>query len=592
MKKIKKSTIILIIIVFIYTILSFINLGDTNSPQTYKTYKASETSYIRLSKEANIDRINIFMANYISDFSVYLISSTTAENNNFSLSSSKNDQLNALHKLSLSSQYALDTQSVDYGDVFKWLQFDVDSEDTFSYIVIKSYKDNTAIGEISAFDKDGSQINLEALSMSDNRLTDEQNLAPYIPSYMNGTYFDEVYHARTAYEQLHDIDPYECVHPPLGKIIISIPIALFGMTPFNYRLMGNIAGILMIIVMYFIGKTLFKKEKYGLIAATIMALDGMHFAQTRIATVDSFLVLFCLLSFLFMIRYIYMDDNAPNKKKLLNLFFSGIFIGMAISTKWTAFFVGLGLAIIFFMHFIYKNLKYTSNHGNLELHFSFNKEHLKLLLYCVLFFIIIPICIYLISYIPLFLNKGCPIKDFSSFIQYQKDIYEYHSTLQDTHPFTSPWYSWPIMYKPMWYEVSYYPNNMISTISCFGNPLIWWVGIATTVFSIIYSIVKKKKECITILVLIATTWLTYMFIGRLMFIYHYFITLPFVMLSIVYFMKILDEKIKKKFIANSIIIFIIAIFLIAFIYFYPIFSGHIVSENYIEQTKWFSSWIY
>ena len=60
------------------------------------------------------------------------------------------------------------------------------------------------------------------------------------------------------------------------------------MAPFYWRLMGNIAGIIMIIVMYLFGKEMFKKRKYALIAALLMTFDTFHFAQTRMGTIDSF----------------------------------------------------------------------------------------------------------------------------------------------------------------------------------------------------------------------------------------------------------------------------------------------------------------
>ena len=555
-EKMKKEKLILILIIVIYTIVSFINLGDNTNPQTLKKFEKNESTYLYITEKTEVDKIKIYIGNNISDLKIYLSPSRDS-----------------------TQKYYLDTSYFDYTSIFTWQEIYTNLTLPFSYIVIESNSENNVLGEIAAYNQNGEKLKLKTIDEKDKNLVDEQEAVPDEISFLNSTYFDEIYHVRTAFEQLNDIEPYECVHPPLGKIIISIPIYLFGMTAFNYRLMGNIAGILMILVMYCIGKTIFRKERYGLISASIMALDGMHFVQTRIATVDSFLVLFCLTSFLFMMKYIYTDKSENLRKKLKYLLLSGIFIGMAIATKWTAFFVALGLAILFFYHMIYNIIKSK----------SFDKNDLKILGFCVLFFVIIPIGIYLISYIPLFLNEGCRIKDVNSFIKYQQNIYEYHSTLEATHPFTSSWYTWPILYKPMWYYVGYFGNNLVSTISCMGNPFIWWIGIITTVvISLIYTLIKRNKESAILLVMIASTWIPYVFIGRVMFIYHYFITLPFVMLSIVFFLKQMEEKLHKKFLT----IIILIVFLLGFIYFYPVYSGKKVSKDYIEQTKWMDSWIY
>ena len=64
---------------------------------------------------------------------------------------------------------------------------------------------------------------------------------------------------RTAYEQLHNMPIYEYTHPPLGKTYNINTNVFLGVTPFAYRLGGNIAGILMILIIYLIAKELFKK---------------------------------------------------------------------------------------------------------------------------------------------------------------------------------------------------------------------------------------------------------------------------------------------------------------------------------------------
>ena len=536
--------IILIAILIIYTVLSFHNLGSTKNPQTMKKFDVNEMSYLHFNTNVGIDKVRVYVGNDISDIDIYLMEKKDSE-----------------------YAYYLD-HNFDYTSVFTWQEFEITGTGNYSYIGIASYDYNNVIGEIVALDKYGNVIDLIADDSKDKELVDESNMNPDKISYMNSTYFDEIYHARTAYEQLNNVNPFESVHPPLGKIIISIPVALFGMTPFAFRLMGNIAGILMILIMYFIGKEIFKSEWFGLVSASIMALDGMHFVQTRIATVDSFLVLFCMISFLFMIK----------KKKLLYLLLSGLFIGMGIATKWTALFVGLGLAIIFFVHLIYNSIKDK----------KISKDNIITVCFCVLFFIIIPAIIYWLAYIPLYKIDDCTVKDLKSLVEYTKGMYEYHSKLNAEHPFTSEWYTWPILKVPMWYYVNYLPNNMISTISCMGNPFIWWLGIGTTVISLLYMIIKRNKEAALFIVMIVTTWLPYLFIGRVMFIYHYFITLPFVMLSIVFVLKKIEEKLHIKYIS----IIVLFVFLFGFVYFFPVYSGKEVSMDYIEQTKWFDTWIY
>ena len=65
-------------------------------------------------------------------------------------------------------------------------------------------------------------------------LFDEQTAVPDTISQLNSMYFDEIYHGRTGYEQLHKMPVYETTHPPLGKDLIMVGIALFGMTAFGW----------------------------------------------------------------------------------------------------------------------------------------------------------------------------------------------------------------------------------------------------------------------------------------------------------------------------------------------------------------------
>ena len=77
-------------------------------------------------------------------------------------------------------------------------------------------------------------------------LFDEQTTVPETISQLNSMYFDEIYHARTGYEQLHKMPVYETTHPPLGKDLIMLGIALFGMTGFGWRFSGTLFGVLLV----------------------------------------------------------------------------------------------------------------------------------------------------------------------------------------------------------------------------------------------------------------------------------------------------------------------------------------------------------
>lgn len=421
--------------------------------------------------------------------------------------------------------------------VFMWKDTNINRK--IKYLKIISKTNNGYIGEIALYDENEEIVELKTEGNQEKLLIDEQDKVPETIGYMNSTYFDEVYFPRTAYEYLHDMKAYEWVHPPLGKLIQMIPITILGMTPFAYRLMGNIAGILMVGVMYIFGKNMFKDSKYALLAGLIMMFDNFHFAQTRMGTVDSFLVLFIMLSALFMFKYLICDKETSLKEKIKWLFYSGLFFGLSVCVKWTGLYAGLGLCIMFFGKMIKDFIKDK----------KIDKQYLYIILSCILYFIIIPCAIYVLSYF--LFPKVSPSGDVSSFSDIFKQIeqmYNYHSKLVAEHSFTSNWYTWPIMQKPVWLHVSYPAEGIKSTITGIGNPAIWWVGTVASAFLLLKAIKSRKIEDVFILIMILTTWLPYLFIGRIMFMYHFFPTLPFMMLAIVVFIKTLDKLIKHNWI--------------------------------------------
>lgn len=551
----KTDWLIIGVLVLIYGIISFTNLGSLKNPQTfYQFHSVGDEVVFSVGETAQgISKIRMFAGNINGKYDIY----------------GSNDNVT----------YNYITH-VEQGMSFSWDDFEINQD--VRYIKIISQEQGVSLGEIQFYDNYGAKITAVAATDQSVELVDEPKMVPATISYLNSAYFDEVYFARSAYEYVHGINAMEWVHPPLGKLIQAIPVAIFGMAPFFYRLMGNLAGILMIPVMYALGKTIFKDRRYGLLAALLMMFDNFHFAQSRMGTVDTFLVLFIMLSALFMFKYILLEKKDSIRKKFLYLGLSGLFIGCSIATKWTGLYAGLALAIAFFIDFFFK---YIYRRRNTEKN---KKEMLEILGYCVLVFVVVPVFIYFLSYL-LFPNVyPGKVDSISKVFQQMKDMYGYHSTLTETHPFTSKWFTWPIMQKPVWYYLGYLGSTMRGTISGIGNPAVWWIGIIGSIFALISMFIKRDKENAYIVLFILCSWLPYMFIGRVMFMYHFFPTLPFWILAIVSLMKFLTEKIKN----NSIYVFYIAVVILFFTYFYPAVSGMPVSNNYLDTLLWFSTWYF
>ena len=214
------------------------------------------------------------------------------------------------------------------------------------YLRIRANFSQSMVYEIIAQDAEsGKNIPLRLVSGEGKALIDEQDrLVGGEPSWYNGAYFDEIYHARTAFEQanaLRGLEPsriYETSHPPLGKLLISLSILIFGMNPFGWRLAGALAGVLMLPGMYLMARMVTRRRLFALAAMLLMALDHMHFVQTRIATIDSFVTLFIIWAYVFMLRFALTPLRARALMRDIGvLFLSGLFMGLAIASKWTGY---------------------------------------------------------------------------------------------------------------------------------------------------------------------------------------------------------------------------------------------------------------
>lgn len=548
----KADIIIMIIMVLVYGIYSFINLGDMKAPQTFASFsEVSQSVTIEVPNSTYITRMRVYTGNETGNFWIYL--------------SEDGETYNYLNTLEANS-------------VFSWQDVDINSN--AKYVQLIAAEPNGSIGEVQLYDENSLPLEETATDDTSAPLVDELDLVPIRISYMNSTYFDEVYFARTAYEYVHGLPAYEWVHPPLGKLIQAIPIALMGMTPFAWRMAGNICGILMIAVMYILGKKLFKKRKWAITAALLMMLDTFHFAQSRMGTVDTELVLFSLLAVLFMVNYMQQKKNTKLWKRLLNLFFSGLFAGCAIATKWTGLAAGLILCIMFFYHLI------KTNFGEGK---KWTKDTTIIIICCFLFFIGVPVAIYVGSYF-LFPNFGVntQITNVQALLTQTEGIYNYHSTLTATHPYTSEWYTWPIMWKPVWYYVAEYSDGLRETISGIGNPAIWW-GACVAMLYVIYAAIRKRDKVALFIILgVAVTWLPYLFIGRVMFLYHFFPTLPYMMFALVYALKALSERFKTD---KITMVFLFIVFVL-FALFLPIVSGRAVDPSYVNYFRWLPQWYF
>jgi dolichyl-phosphate-mannose--protein O-mannosyl transferase len=361
---------------------------------------------------------------------------------------------------------------------------------------------------------------------------------------MNGMYFDEVFHARTGYEFLHGIYPFELTHPPLGKEIIAASIYAFGMTPFGWRFSGAFFGVIMLIVLYVFIKNLFGKTSVAICGTLLLGFDFMRFVQTRIATIDTFGVFFILLSYFFMYRYITTDAGAPFRKSLAPLALSGIAFGIGCASKWIVIFAGLGLAAMY----IFRLVMLAKQHRE-EFRFGFKSYLIVTLLFSMLFFVVIPVIIYCLSYIPYGHAKGMTVdggmlwdrRYYELIADNQVYMLDYHLNFDSLHPYSSVFWQWIINARPILY-VSSSHTDVRSSIGAFGNPVVWWGGFVAVVIMAFRTVKYRDGKALFILIGYLSQLLPWIAVRRVVFAYHYFACTLFLVLALAHvFNTVIDR---------------------------------------------------
>ena len=368
----------------------------------------------------------------------------------------------------------------------------------------------------------------------------------YRLDYPNKYVFDEVYHAYTAKEYLKGNKEawspwgksppgvaFEWLHPPIEKEIMTASMFILQSSDaWAYRLPGALLGILSVFLVYKLALLLFKNETTALISAGVFSIDGLVFVQSRTGMNDVYLVAFILVSVIFFVQ----------KRYIL----SALFMGIAMATKWPGIFLALIYFPILLYHRQFKNLIY---------------------------YILLPPVIYLLSYTHYFLMGY----NWNDFLELHKQIWWYQTSLKATHDYASPWWSWPLNLYPVWYFVDYQKNS-IANIFASGNPAVFWLGSAAIILTAWEAIKKRSINLIVILLGFLAFWLPWSLSPRIMFLYHFSPSVPFLSLTLGYQLnKLLTNKQGKK-----LALLLLLLTAISFILMFPYLTGIPLERNFIK----------
>jgi len=405
--------------------------------------------------------------------------------------------------------------------------------------------------------------------------------------------FDEVHYGKYANGYLKG-ENFFSGHPPLGVEIIALGGWLGGYQPhFSFdhigekltdksyialRFMPNLAGSLIPLTVYILAMVLGFSSGLAFLTGLLLNFENAFIVQSHFILIDPFLILF---GFLGLVFFFAARKRNYVWKYLLPM---SLFLAMSFSVKWTGLsFIAIAGCIALWDLIIF--LK--------------NKEQgiLKRLIKLFLCFLVLPLLVYSSTFYVNFklLSKPGPGDAFMSeefrsgrenFIEKFIELNEadYNSNvkyLTAAHPYSSKFYTWPFMIRPIFYWV-----NGDARIYLLGNPIIWWLSTLAVFLLIIYIFIKKFKDSTANILMIGYLFNFLPFMGvttRTTFLYHYLSSLIFSIAILVY----LIGKIKYSKIIFTVL-FVLAI--AAFLYFAPLTYGLNMSSQQYENHVWLDSW--
>lgn len=464
-------------------------------------------------------------------------------------------------------------------------------------------------------------MHLVAIDYPKEAVFDEVHFGKFVSGYLTGEYFFDI-------------------HPPLGKLMIAGMAKIASFRPdFDFlsigeqypnnqyiwlRLLPALFGSLLAPLVFLLTFRLSRLLWPAVLAAIFIVFENGLLVQSKFILIDSFLLFFGFAAFYFFLESrIFFNEGRWGMWACVS---AAIASGFALSVKWTAgSFWGLLLAFgsIILCKKIIAVLRRREG----------KKELLKAVLgYALLLFI--PLIIYVVLFavhFNLLARKGpgnafmserfqrshisgFPKQDFmDNFYELNLEMLRANKRITDTHSYSSKWYTWPFLLRPVYYwnsDTTVGEHSWYEKIYFIGNPFVWWFSTITTAYFFMYNLLrgfyyvflrlwKKLQDTsvhtkqifpnIFVLLFLCSAYLAnvlpFIFIGRVMFLYHYLTAL---VVAIMITAITLASRPKPHAVLMG---FLIAGTLVGFFAMFPITYGTGLDVSWPRSVFWLKSWI-
>lgn len=416
------------------------------------------------------------------------------------------------------------------------------------------------------------------------------------------------------------------VHPPLGKWMIALGEQLMGINTWGWRFSAALFGTLTVLLVVRIGRRMTGSTLLGGLAGLLLALDGLHFVQSRIAMVDIFLCFWIVAAFGALvvdrdqIRQRIGQRSDEELATLKGLGFrpwrlvAGICLGAALATKWSALFP---IAMMLVLALCWEAGARKAAGIRAPWRHTLRRTSLGFL--AVL--IVVPVAVYVASWTGWFMgNEGydrmwAEGRDTSfpfipeavrSWWHYHSEAYNFHDRLSSKHPYQSHALSWPFLGRPVSY---YYPTDLkAGVLGCeappcsrevlaIGTPAIWWLMIPAAIGLAARWVSRRDWRASAILLMMSVSILAWLpsdvLKDRTMFLFYALPSVPFLCLGLALIAGWLLGKAGtyRRTAASAGVGVYLSLVIVNFAYLYPVLAAVTIPTDDWLARMWFRSWI-
>ncbi|MBO0981284.1 dolichyl-phosphate-mannose--protein mannosyltransferase [Microbacterium sp. SD291] len=410
------------------------------------------------------------------------------------------------------------------------------------------------------------------------------------------------------------------VHPPLGKWLIALGMAIGG--PDNsvgWRLATALLGTGMVLLVYLIARKLTGSIVVATVTGALLAIDGLAIVMSRIALLDTPLTFFILLGALFILHdrgqtipaLERRDGSSPDPMwgrviwRRPWLIAAGIALGAASAVKWS----GLYALAAFGLYIVVTDALARRRAGVVlwPADAAFRQGPVSFLL------LVFPaLAVYLISWTGWFVTAGgydrqSDANPLVALWKYHQSILGFHVGLNRGHPYASPAWEWPFLLRPtaVWVGTDPAPcgvDRCIAVISSIPNPLIWYAGVAASVY-LIYRLVRGLilrrpvgPELSYPLVGLAAAYVPWLlFPERTIFQFYTVAMLPFLVLSLALALREIagrrDDPLHRRQSGERTVLIVLGFFVLVSAFYYPLWAGISVPYDFWLLHNWLPGWV-